>query len=171
MITKKLKSLAVVLACIMTLGTMPPSTGSGNFLPVTTTVEAATKTINLKASNKKVYVGKTTKISAKATKGARLSYKTSNKKIATVNSKGVIKGKKAGTVKITITAKKSKYKTVKKTITVKVYRQKQKITASSVKLTTGQRRNLGAKARPRLAYKSSNPKVVTVDKKGNLTAK
>ena len=53
MITKKLKSLAVVLACIMTLGTMPPSTGSGNFLPVTTTVEAATKTINLKASNKK----------------------------------------------------------------------------------------------------------------------
>lgn len=171
MITKKLKSLAVVLACIMTLGTMPPSTGSGNFLPVTTTVEAATKTINLKASNKKVYVGKTTKISAKATKGARLSYKTSNKKIATVNSKGVIKGKKAGTVKITITAKKSKYKTVKKTITVKVYRQKQKITASSVKLTTGQRRNLGAKARTRLSYKSSNPKVVTVDKKGNLTAK
>ena len=171
MITKKLKSRAVVLACIMTLGTMPPSTGSGNFLPVTTTVEAATKTINLKASNKKVYVGKTTKISAKATKGARLSYKTSNKKIATVNSKGVIKGKKAGTVKITITAKKSKYKTVKKTITVKVYRQKQKITASSVKLTTGQRRNLGAKARTRLAYKSSNPKVVTVDKKGNLTAK
>lgn len=171
MITKKLKSLAVVLACIMTLGTMPPSTGSGNFLPVTTTVEAATKTINLKASNKKVYVGKTTKISAKATKGARLSYKTSNKKIATVNSKGVIKGKKAGTVKITITAKKSKYKTVKKTITVKVYRQKQKITASSVKLTTGQRKNLGAKARTRLSYKSSNPKVVTVDKKGNLTAK
>lgn len=171
MITKKLKSLAVVLACIMTLGTMPPSTGSGNFLPVTTTVEAATKTINLKASNKKVYVGKTTKISAKATKGARLSYKTSNKKIATVNSKGVIKGKKAGTVKITITAKKSKYKTVKKTITVKVYRQKQKITASSVKLTTGQRKNLGAKARTRLSYKSSNPKIVTVDKKGNLTAK
>lgn len=171
MITKKLKSLAVVLACIMTLGTMPPSTGSGNFLPVTTTVEAATKTINLKASNKKVYVGKTTKISAKATKWARLSYKTSNKKIATVNSKGVIKGKKAGTVKITITAKKSKYKTVKKTITVKVYRQKQKITASNVKLTTGQRKNLGAKARTRLSYKSSNPKIVTVDKKGNLTAK
>lgn len=171
MITKKLKSLAVVLACIMTLGTMPPSTGSGNFLPVTTTVEAATKTINLKASNKKVYVGKTTKISAKATKGARLSYKTSNKKIATVNSKGVIKGKKTGTVKITITAKKSKYKTVKKTITVKVYRQNQKVTASNVKLTTGQRKNLGAKARTRLSYKSSNPKVVTVDKKGNLTAK
>lgn len=171
MITKKLKSLAVVLACIMTLGTMPPSTGSGNFLPVTTTVEAAAKTINLKASNKKVYVGKTTKIAAKATNGAKLSYKTSNKKIATVSSKGVITGKKAGTVKITITAKKSKYKTVKKTITVKVYRQNQSISVSNVKLTAGQKKNLGAKARTGLTYKSSNTKIVTVDKKGNLTAK
>ena len=108
MITKKLKSLAVVLACIMTLGTMPPSTGSGNFLPVTTTVEAATKTINLKASNKKVYVGKTTKISAKATKGARLSYKTSNKKIATVSKTGKIKAKKKGKVKITVISGKKK---------------------------------------------------------------
>ena len=153
------------------IGAVPPVSGVSELPVLTTTVEAAARKVSLKVSNKKAYVGKTTKISAKATKGARLSYKTSNKKIATVNSKGVIKGKKAGTVKITITAKKSKYKTVKKTITVKVYRQKQKITASNVKLTTGQRGNLGAKAHTRLAYKSSNPKVVTVDKKGNLTAK
>lgn len=171
MITKKLKSLAAALAMTLAIGAVPPVSGVSELPVLTTTVEAAARKVSLKVSNKKAYVGKTTKISAKATKGARLSYKTSNKKIATVNSKGVIKGKKAGTVKITITAKKSKYKTVKKTITVKVYRQKQKITASNVKLTTGQRRNLGAKAHTRLAYKSSNPKVVTVDKKGNLTAK
>lgn len=167
----KLKNLAVVLACTMMLGTMPSSIDAGSLPAITQTVEAAAKKVTLKASNKKVCAGKTVKINAKAMKGAKLSYKTSNKKIATVNSKGVIKGKKAGTVKITITAKKSKYKTVKKTITVKVYRQKQKITASNVKLTTGQRKNLGAKARTRLSYKSSNPKIVTVDKKGNLTAK
>lgn len=171
MITKKLKSLAAALAMTLAIGAVPPVSGVSELPVLTTTVEAAARKVSLKVSNKKAYVGKTTKISAKATKGARLSYKTSNKKIATVNSKGVIKGKKAGTVKITITAQKSKYKTVKKTITVKVYRQKQKITASNVKLTTGQRRNLGAKAHTRLAYKSSNPKVVTVDKKGNLTAK
>ena len=171
MITKKLKSLAAALAMTLAIGAVPPVSGVSELPVLTTTVEAAARKVSLKVSNKKAYVGKTTKISAKATKGAKLSYKTSNKKIATVNSKGVIKGKKAGTVKITITAKKSKYKTVKKTITVKVYRQKQKITASNVKLTTGQRRNLGAKAHTRLAYKSSNPKVVTVDKKGNLTAK
>lgn len=171
MITKKLKSLAAALAMTLAIGAVPPVSGVSELPVLTTTVEAAARKVSLKVSNKKAYVGKTTKISAKATKGARLSYKTSNKKIATVNSKGVIKGKKAGTVKITITAKKSKYKTVKKTITVKVYRQKQKITASNVKLTVGQRKNLGAKARTRLAYKSSNPKVVTVDKKGNLKAK
>ena len=168
---KKLKTLTAVIVLTLSMGIMPSVPSTVNIPAVTTTVEAASRKLSLKASNKKAYVGKNTKISAKATKGAKLSYKTSNKKIATVSSKGVITGKKAGTVKITITAKKSKYKTVKKTITVKVYRQNQKITASNVKLTTGQRKNLGAKARTRLAYKSSNPKVVTVDKKGNLTAK
>ena len=168
---RRLKALAVAIALTVTLSPMAPAKGMSGGPAITTTVEAATKKLSLKVGNKKAYVGKTTKISAKATKGAKLSYKTSNKKIAMVSSKGVITGKKAGTVKITITAKKSKYKTVKKTITVKVYRQKQKITASNVKLTTGQRKNLGAKARTRLSYKSSNPKVVTVDKKGNLTAK
>lgn len=168
---RRLKALAVAIALTVTLSPMAPAKGMSGGPAITTTVEAATKKLSLKVGNKKAYVGKTTKISAKATKGAKLSYKTSNKKIAMVNSKGVITGKKAGTVKITITAKRSKYKTVKKTITVKVYRQNQKVTASNVKLTAGQRKNLGAKAHTRLAYKSSNPKVVTVDKKGNLTAK
>ena len=168
---KKLKTLTAVIVLTLSMGIMPSVPSTVNIPAVTTTVEAASRKLSLKASNKKAYVGKNTKISAKATKGAKLSYKTSNKKIATVSSKGVITGKKAGTVKITITAKKSKYKTVKKTITVKVYRQNQKVTASNVKLTVGQRKNLGAKARTRLSYKSSNPKVVTVDKKGNLTAK
>ncbi len=166
----KLKNLAVVLACTMMLGTMPSSIDAGSLPAITQTVEAAAKKVTLKASNKKVCAGKTVKINAKAMKGAKLSYKSSNKKIATVNRNGVVTGKKAGTVKITITAKKSKYKTVKKTITVKVVKQNQKITASNVTLTIGQRKNLGAKARTPMTYKSSNPKVVTVDKKGNLKA-
>ena len=166
----KLKNLAVVLACTMMLGTMPSSIDAGSLPAITQTVEAAAKKVTLKASNKKVCAGKTVKINAKAMKGAKLSYKSSNKKIATVNRNGVVTGKKAGTVKITITAKKSKYKTVKKTITVKVVKQNQKITASSQTLALGQRKNLGAKAKTGMTYKSSNPKVVTVDKKGNLKA-
>ena len=166
----KLKNLAVVLACTMMLGTMPSSIDAGSLPAITQTVEAAAKKVTLKASNKKVCAGKTVKINAKAMKGAKLSYKSSNKKIATVNRNGVVTGKKAGTVKITITAKKSKYKTVKKTITVKVVKQNQKITARNQTLTTGQRKNLGVKAKTGLTYKSSNPKVVSVDKKGNLRA-
>ena len=117
-----------------------------------------------------MYAGKTVKINAKGNERAKLSYKTSNKKIATVNSKGVITGKSAGTAKITITAKKSKYKTVKKTITVKVVKQNQSIAVVNQNLTVGQNKNLGAKARTPMIYKSSKPKVVTVDKKGNLRA-
>ena len=166
----KLKNLAVVLACTMMLGTMPSSIDAGSLPAITQTVEAAAKKVTLKASNKKVCAGKTVKINAKAMKGAKLSYKSSNKKIATVNRNGVVTGKKAGTVKITITAKKSKYKTVKKTITVKVVKQNQSISARNMGLTTGQKKNLGAKARTPMTYKSSNPKVVTVDKKGNLKA-
>ena len=166
----KLKNLAVVLACTMTLGTMPTASNVTALPAVTQTVEAAAKSVTLKVSNKKVYAGRSGKIKVKSTRGAKLSYKTSNKKIATVNSRGVVTGKKAGTVKITITAKKSKYKTVKKTITVKVVKQNQKITASNVTLTIGQRKNLSAKARTPMIYKSSNPKVVSVDKKGNLKA-
>ena len=59
---------------------------------------------------------------------------------------------------------------MKKTITVKVVKQNQSISARNMGLTTGQRKNLGAKARTPMTYKSSNPKVVTVDKKGNLKA-
>ena len=167
--SKKLKTLAVAVVLSLTVGAVPPVTGT-EIPMITTTVEAAAKKVSLKAYNKKVYAGRSGKIKVKSTRGAKLSYKTSNKKIATVNSRGVVTGKKAGTVKITITAKKSKYKTVKKTITVKVVKQNQKITASNVTLTIGQRKNLSAKARTPMIYKSSNPKVVSVDKKGNLKA-
>ena len=166
---RKLKVLAAALALTMTVGAVPPVTGT-EIPMITATVEAAAKKVSLKAYNKKVYAGRSGKIKVKSTRGAKLSYKTSNKKIATVNSRGVVTGKKAGAVKITITAKKSKYKTVKKTITVKVVKQNQKITASSQTLALGQRKNLGAKAKTGMTYKSSNPKVVTVDKKGNLKA-
>ena len=50
-----------------------------------------------------VKVGKTTKIAAKATPSGKITYKSSNKKIATVSSNGTVKGIKKGTAKITVT--------------------------------------------------------------------
>ena len=125
MLKKKItKGIAVVT---LSLGLVFSGT-SATVAPIgtTVTVEAASKNMSVKASNKNVYVGSSAKLNVKATKGAKLSYKTSNKKIATIDNKGNIKGRKAGTAKITITAKKSKYKTVKKTITVKVSKAESK---------------------------------------------
>lgn len=170
MLKKKItKGIAVVT---LSLGLVFSGT-SATVAPIgtTVTVEAASKNMSVKASNKSVYVGSSAKLNVKATKGAKLSYKTSNKKIATINNKGTIKGRKAGTAKITITAKKSKYKTVKKTITVKVVKQNQKITASNVSAYYKKGRYLGAKAKTGLTYKSSNRAVVSVNSKGYIVGK
>lgn len=170
MLKKKItKGIAVVT---LSLGLVFSGT-SATIAPIgtTVTVEAASKNMSVKASNKSVYVGSSAKLNVKATKGAKLSYKTSNKKIATIDNRGNIKGRKAGTAKITITAKKSKYKTVKKTITVKVVKQNQKITASNVSLYYKKGRYLGAKAKTGLTYKSSNSAVVSVNSKGYIVGK
>ena len=67
-----------------------------------------------------VFVGKTLKLNAKTVgKKKKITYKTSKKSVATVNKKGVIKGKKYGTAKITMKA--SGVKTKK--ITVYLHRR------------------------------------------------
>lgn len=51
---------------------------------------------------KRVVKGKKTKLKfTQVAKGAKITYKTSNKKVATISKKGVIKGKKKGFAKIT----------------------------------------------------------------------
>ena len=55
--SKKLKTLVVALALTMTIGAVPPATGT-EIPMLTTTVEAAAKKVYLKAYNKKVYAGR-----------------------------------------------------------------------------------------------------------------
>ena len=78
-------------------------------------VTVKTPTLKLTKTSANVKVGKTVKISAKATPSGKITYKSSNTKIATVTSKGVVKGKQKGTAKITVTCN-----GVKKVFTVKV---------------------------------------------------
>ena len=82
---------------------------------VTCKITVKNPSLKLTKSSATVKVGKTTKISAKATPAGKITYKSSNTKIATVSSKGVVKGKKKGTAKITVTCN-----GVKKVFTVKV---------------------------------------------------
>lgn len=63
-----------------------------------------TNLLKLGKSSASVKVGKTVKIKATAVLDSKITYKSSNKKVATVTSKGVVKGKKAGKAKITVSA-------------------------------------------------------------------
>ena len=79
-------------------------------------VKADTKvTVTLNKKTATVYKGKTTKITAKAAPSGKVTYKSGNKKIATVSSNGTIKGIKKGTAKITVTCN-GVTKTVKVTV-------------------------------------------------------
>lgn len=87
---------------------------------VTCQTESSAKKVTISLNKKKctLQVGKTVKLKASvkpSKKKKKVTFKTSNKKVATVSKKGVVKGKKAG--KATITAK---IKGTKKKATCKV---------------------------------------------------
>ena len=101
----------------------------------------------------------------------KLTFTSSNKKVATVSAKGVIKAKKSGTAKITVKSGSKKF-----IVTVTV--PKTKTTAitgvpESVSIKKGKTYTLKAKAVPKsseekFTYRSSNKKVATVSKSGKV---
>lgn len=99
----------------------------------------------------------------------KVTYSSSNKKVATVSSKGVIKAKKAGTTKITVKSGKKKV-----VVTVKVTGVKTtKLSGVPAEKTVskGKTFKIKATATPKntdekITYKSSNKKVVSVTSKG-----
>jgi uncharacterized protein YjdB len=114
----------------------------------------------------------------KADTVAKLMWTSNNPKIATVNAvTGKIKAKKAGPTKIAATALNDK----KLTITVKVVKKALKLKKVALQkslknLAVGKTAILKIKATPskatnlKIKFKSSKPKVLTVDKAGKLTA-
>lgn len=169
MFKKKItKGIAVVT---LSLG-LVFSGSAGAVAPIgtTVTVEAASKNMSVKASCGSVYVGSGKKISVKAPKGSKISYKSLNSYVST-DSKGNVKGRKAGTGKVRVTVSKKGYKTVKKTISVKIIKRNQKITAKNVTVNVGKAASLGASAKTGLKFKSSNNAVATVNSKGVVTGK
>ena len=162
--------------------TEPPtivmSTGEAAKIKVTVQ-KGKIKTKSISGLKKKVSVnkGKTLKLTpvlSPQTSQEKISYSSSNKKVATVSSKGIIKGIKAGTTKITVKSGTKKFVvtvTVPKTTTKKITGIK-----SSIKLKKGKTYKLKPKKVPansdyKIFYNSSNKKVATVSSKGVITAR
>lgn len=137
-------------------------------------------------SKKKAYVAKGKKISLSTTvsvkpnksKNKKVTYKSANKKIATVSAKGVVTGKKAGTTKITVTSKQNKKKKATIKVTVKKAAVKKvKLSAKTATLAVNGKKTLKATVTPtkntytKVGWKSSNKKVATVSSKGVVTGK
>ena len=77
-------------------------------VPSTTINAAATKEPKLNKSSATIYVGKSVKLKMSGTNGS-IKWKSSNKKVAKVSSKGKVTGVKKGTATITATVDEQKY--------------------------------------------------------------
>lgn len=116
----------------------------------------------LSATKLSVYVGKTATLKMKNT-NAKVAWSTSNKGIATVDSKGVVKGIKAGNANITATVNKKKYVckvTVKNAPAPALSATKLSVYVG--KTATLQMKNTNAK----VVWSTSNKSIATVDSKG-----
>ncbi|RKJ48855.1 hypothetical protein D7Y05_11775 [bacterium 1XD42-54] len=104
----------------------------------------------------------------------KIIYSSSNKKVATVSSKGVIQAKASGTAKITVKSGSKKVTikvTVPKTTTKKITNIKSEITIKKGKSYTLKPKLSPKNSEEKITYVSSDKKVVTVNSKGKITAK
>ena len=140
--------------------------------------KSAVKTSKITGISKKVTLNKGKKYTLKpvltpVTTLDKVKYSTSNKKVATVNSRGLIVAKGAGRATITVTAGSKKAKivvTVPKVKTTKITGVK-----TSLALKRGKSYRIRAKAYPtntdeKITYTSSNKKIATVTSKGVIKA-
>lgn len=143
------------------------------------------KKIKITGMSKQIAAGKKIKlkvtVTPKTAANRTVKWKSSNKKYATVNSKGVVTVKKAGIgKKVTITAIAKDGSGKKATYRIKIMKKAvKKITlkASKTKVTAGKKVTIKATVTPgkevnkKLTYKSSNKKYATVNSKGVVTTR
>lgn len=140
------------------------------------TLNKTSVTLNRGAKNRTFQLKKAIKNKNATYKG--VSWYSSNKNIATVNSTGKVTLKRRGKVVITVKARDGSNKSAKCTITVKQLVTKITLNKKNkYNVNYGKSINLKATVEPSdasiktLKWESSNKKVLTVDKNGKVTAK
>lgn len=124
--------------------------------------EAAAKP-KINKTKQTMYIGQTMNLKVTGTT-QKVTWSTSNKKVATVSTKGKVTAKKKGTATITAKVSNKKY-------TCKVTVKAPKLSATSKKLDIGKTYTLKLTGATAKSYSSSNQKIATVDRKGKITAK
>ena len=147
--------------------------GMGNYTGSTSatfTIKKGKQTI--KANNIKTIYGEDP-ISISATADNKLTFKSSNKKVAKINAAGIITIKNVGSARIIIKAAgNNNVAPAKKTIKVTVKKASSEVTAFGGLVKKGEKWNLHAESSSggKLTYKSSNAKIASVSKKGIVKA-
>ena len=145
-------------------GTVTITATTSTGLKATCKVTVKAPSVKFAKKSAVVYKGKTATVKATLAGVSSVTYKSSNTKIATVNSKtGTVKGIKAGTVTITATSGK-----LKATYKLTVKNPTFTLTKSSATIAKGKTTTIRSKAAPasKVTYISSNRKVATVTSKG-----
>lgn len=145
---------------------------------------APTLTVNRAATGKVTLAkGATYKLGAQAESGAKVTYSTSKKSVATVSAKGTVTAKGNGTAAIYVKAKKSGKTTTKKVAVTVVAKSKikavkkvyAKVAKSSISAGTTTKVSVSfSPASPsnrNVTFKSSNTKIATVNAYGTVTGK
>lgn len=158
---KKWKKILISLITVFVLAILPSESA---ILPGTVCVTEAAPRISSSKLTMIKGQSRTLKITG-LKKGQKITWKSSNSKIVAVNKAGKLQAKAKGSATITGTVSKRKY-------TCKVTVQAPKLNKTSVTLKTGQTYQLKLSGtNQKITWKSSNSKIVTVNKTGKLFAK
>ena len=158
---KKWKKILISLITVFVLAMLPAESA---ILPGTVCVTEAAPRISSSKLTMIKGQSRTLKITG-LKKGQKITWKSSNSKIVAVNKAGKLQAKAKGSATITGTVSKRKY-------TCKVTVQAPKLNKTSITLKVGQTYQLKLSGtNQKITWKSSNSKIVTVNKAGKLFAK
>ena len=182
--TRRARAAALTLCVLLAAALLPAALTAAAPAQAQAATAAPSLTVT-RAATGKVAVKKGTgyKLGATATAGAKITYKTSKKSVATVTSKGTVKARKAGKATITVKAKKGGKTTTKKVkvtvVKASKYKAVKKVAAKAAASTlyVGKSTKVKATVSPSKAsnknvtFKSSNAAVASVDAYGTVTAR